>query len=256
LPADEHAIVLNKKIAVEEGIEVGDKIELTIENRESTWTVVGLILNISDEQRNGFVPFDTFSRETGDVNQGTMVMVLADQAGSADEQTLIRNLRELYIRHNIETAFFMSANQAREQNRLQFDIITYLMLSMAILAAIVGSIGLMGTMSINVIERSKEIGVMRAVGATALAIIIIFVGEGVLLGLLSWMIAVPLSYPGAQIFSTVVGAALMNAALDFKYSLNGVILWLGIVVMISAVSSFWPALHALKISVREALVYE
>ena len=97
---------------------------------------------------------------------------------------------------------------------------------------------------------------MRAIGATALAIIIIFVGEGVLLGLLSWMIAVPLSYPGAQIFSTVVGAALMNAALDFKYSLNGVILWLGIVVMISAVSSFWPALHALKISVREALVYE
>jgi putative ABC transport system permease protein len=233
-----------------------DEIELTTGGQESVWTVVGLIININNQQRDCFVPFDALAREVGNVNRGASVQVMSEQHDAESQQTLMRDLRDAYAARGIETSYSGSAGEMREQNRSQFDILTYLMLTMAILAAVVGSFGLMGTMSINVVERGREIGVMRAIGATSPAIAGIFVGEGMLLGVLSWLLAVPLSYPGAQIFSNVVGDTLMQLPLDFSYSMGAVLLWLAAVIVLSALASLWPALRATQVSVREALAYE
>jgi putative ABC transport system permease protein len=256
LPDDGRAILLNNGIAAEEGIRVGEEIELTIGGRESSWTVVGLVFSISNDQRDNFVPFDALARETGNVGRGRIAMVLSDQHTPSGEQALIRRLRDTFNARGIEPSLFLSASELRQQSRTQFNLITTLMLVMAILAAAVGSIGLMGTMSINVVERSREIGVMRAIGATSLAIAGIFVSEGVLLGVLSWLLAVPVSYPGARAFSRIVGSTLMRAPLDFSYSLGGMALWLAIVVILSALASLWPARRATQVTVREVLAYE
>jgi ABC-type lipoprotein release transport system permease subunit len=76
------------------------------------------------------------------------------------------------------------------------------------------------------------------------------------LGALSWLFAVPLSYPGARLLSDVVGNELLNLPLEFSYSIEGMVLWLVIALIISAVASLWPALSAARVSVREALAYE
>jgi len=107
-----------------------------------------------------------------------------------------------------------------------------------------------------VVERTREIGVMRAIGASSLAIVGMFVVEGMMVGALSWLLAMPLSYPGARLFSDLIGEILLEMPLDFKYSVNGVVFWLLIVSVISALASLWPALRATKVSVREALAYE
>jgi len=114
---------------------------------------------------------------------------------------------------------------------------------------------MMSTMSINVIERGREIGVMRSTGATSTAIAGIFVAEGVLVGVLSWLIAAPLSYPGARLFSHAVGSAF-ELPVDFSYPISGLVGRLVIVIVLSALASLWPALNATKVSVREALAYE
>jgi putative ABC transport system permease protein len=256
LPGDGRAILLNSKIAADEGFQVGDEIELTISERESTWTVVGLILNVNNLQRDNFVPFDALARTTGTVNRGGAVMVMSDGPGSVTQQGLVRDLREAYTGRGMEPAGLQSADEVRQQNQAVFNAITYLMLAMAVLAAIVGSVGLMSTMSINVVERGREIGVMRAVGARSSAILGIFVVEGVMVGVLSWLLAVPLSYPGALLFNNLVGSTLFQMPLDFDYSAGGMVGWLAIVVVLSALSSLWPALRATQVSVREALAYE
>jgi putative ABC transport system permease protein len=256
LPGDGRAILLNSKIAADEGFQVGDEIELTISERESTWTVVGLILNVNNLQRDNFVPFDALARTTGTVNRGGAVMVMSEGPGSVTQEGLVRDLREAYTGRGMEPAGLQSADEVRQQNQAVFNAITYLMLAMAVLAAIVGSVGLMSTMSINVVERGREIGVMRAVGARSSAILGIFVVEGVMVGVLSWLLAVPLSYPGALLFNNLVGSTLFQMPLDFDYSAGGMVGWLAIVVVLSALSSLWPALRATQVSVREALAYE
>ena len=74
--------------------------------------------------------------------------------------------------------------------------------------------------------------------------------------MLSWLFALPLSYPATRVFSDAVGNAALGTPLDFHYSVTGVILWLAIVLVLSAFASLWPALGAARVSVREALMYE
>lgn len=97
---------------------------------------------------------------------------------------------------------------------------------------------------------------MRSIGATSLAITGIFVFEGMLVGALSWLLAVPVSYPGAFAFSAAIGKGLVELPLDFKYPASGLLLWLAIVLVISALASLFPALRATRVSVRESLAYE
>ncbi len=256
LPQDGRAILLNNKIAVDEGIRVGDVVTLTVDGRELTWTVVGTIVNLNNNQQDNFVPYDALAREVGNVNRTAFVMIMTERQDASTHKRLVEDLRAAYTAHRIKTAYFQSSGELREQIGSQFDVITYLMLAMAILAAIVGSMGLMGTMSINVVERAREIGVMRAIGATSLNVAGIFVAEGMLIGVLSWLLAVPFSYPGAYAFSSTIGKQLLELPLDFKYPLSALVLWVVVVLVLSALASLWPALRATRISVRESLAYE
>jgi putative ABC transport system permease protein len=131
-----------------------------------------------------------------------------------------------------------------------------LLLTMSVLAGAVGSLGLMGTMSINVLERSKEIGVMRAIGATSGTLVGIFIFEGILLGLVSALIAIPLSYPGAKLVSDAMGNMLFKMPMFFRYSVNGVFLWIVVMIVLATLASLWPALRAARLSVRDTLAYE
>ena len=256
LPEDGRAILLNSKIAADEGFQVGDEIELTIGEQKSTWTVVGLILNVNNLQRDNFVSYDALSREVGIFNRGGLVVVMSEEHDPATHQRLVNDLREAYGARGMESAILQSIAEVRETNKIVFNAIMYLMLAMAVLAAIVGSVGLMSTMTINVIERGREIGVMRAIGATSVSIIGIFIAEGMLLGVLSWLLAVPLSYPGALVLNNLVSNTLFQIPLDFGLSVVGVVGWLAIAVVLSALASLWPAWQATRVSVWEALAYE
>jgi putative ABC transport system permease protein len=124
------------------------------------------------------------------------------------------------------------------------------------LIAIVGGLGLMGTMSINVIERTREIGVMRAVGASDGSVIQVFVVEGIFIGLLSWMVGVVLALPIGKLLSDAVGVAFLEAPLSYTFSTKGTLLWLAIVVVLASLASILPAWNASRLSVREVLAYE
>jgi len=253
---DGHAILLNTKIAEDEEIRVGDQIELAIGDRESTWTVVGLVLNMHNGQRENFVPLDTLAWEIASVNRGNVLMVETDVHDLATQQRVARDLDLALTAYRIDADRVTSAIEERETERSMFQGLVGIMLSMAVMAAVVGSLGLASTMSINVVERGREIGVMRATGATSLVIAGIVVGEGVLVGALSWLLAVPISYPGALLLSNTLGDTLITIPLEFSYTIYGVGFWLLVVLLLSALASLWPALRATRVSVREALAYE
>jgi putative ABC transport system permease protein len=131
-----------------------------------------------------------------------------------------------------------------------------MLLVMAVLLAVVGGLGLMGTMSINVLERTREIGVMRAIGASSGAILRIVMVEGVLIGVVSWLLGVVIALPFSKLLDEAVGQAFLKASPSYVFSTSGALLWLGIVIVLAAVSSALPAWNASRITVRDVLAYE
>jgi putative ABC transport system permease protein len=123
------------------------------------------------------------------------------------------------------------------------------------LMALLGGIGLMGSLSISVVERTREIGVMRAIGARTSTMLGMFMLEGILQGLLSWAIAVPLSFIVGQPMAGALDEALFNGGLFYQYNFQAILIWLGVIGVISTLASVLPARNAISISVRESLAY-
>jgi putative ABC transport system permease protein len=218
--------------------------------------VLGLYLGIDDRSDDFFVPLDALEREIGDAGRGRQVKMLAEHNDLGSQKRVIEALEQAYAAQRIEVESTWTTSEELVDAQASYGILTSVLLGMVVLTASVGGIGLMSTTSMNVVERRREIGVMRAIGASSLTIVGMFVVEGVLVGALSWLLAAPLSYPASRAFGDVIGQALFKMPLDFVYAAEGLLLWLVIVGVLSALASFWPALRATKISVREALAYE
>ena len=91
--------------------------------------------------------------------------------------------------------------------------------------------------------------------ASSWQMIRLFVGEGVLLGLISWMIALPLSIPTAFFFTTQGLSFALNQQLVYQLTPAGAGLWLVIITLLAILASALPARCAARISVRENLAY-
>jgi putative ABC transport system permease protein len=126
---------------------------------------------------------------------------------------------------------------------------------MAVIIAIVGSIGLSGVLTLSVLERTREIGVMRAIGASSGKILSLFIGEGLILGLLSWLIALPLSIPAGYVMTKAMGTAL-GTEIVYRYTPAGALYWLAIILVLAIIASWFPARKATRVSVRESLAYQ
>jgi putative ABC transport system permease protein len=198
-------------------------------------------------------------RELNSVGRARTVWIQTARHDAEGEMRAAQDLRQYYDEYQLDlrprglfgqdTAAEITANVMG-----QFGMITTLLATMAVVIGLVGSIALSGALSLNVLERRREIGVMRAIGASSGAIARLFVGEGLLLGWLSWLLAMPLSIPAGWLMTQTLGAAV-NSNLLYQYSLAGALWWLAIITVLAIAASWLPARSATRISVRESLAY-
>jgi putative ABC transport system permease protein len=121
---------------------------------------------------------------------------------------------------------------------------------------VVGGLGLATSMSLNVMERRREIGVLRAIGARPSMVWLIIVTESVAVGVLSWALAALAAWPVSKLVGDALVKLAFHSRLAFLFQLDGLFIWLAVSVLVSAAASFLPAWSASKITVREALAYE
>ena len=120
---------------------------------------------------------------------------------------------------------------------------------------IVAAFGIMSTLITFVVQKTREIGVLRSIGAESPTIMLMFIMEGILQGLLSWFIAVPLAFLIARPVANLMGQTILQIDLDFQFSTGGVFIWLAAIMAIAFLASLIPAHAATRISVRESLAY-
>lgn len=253
---DGHALLLNQKLAEDLELGVGDIIDIDLPNGKTTrWTIVGLVLDISDNQETAYVQRDMLNRDMGILGRGYVAEIKAIDDTPAAQYALVSDMRKSMQAAGVEIGYARAATEDQEMAEGQFTVLTTVLMTVTVLMAVVGSIGLSGTLSINVIERRREIGVMRAVGASSADVAKIFMGEGLLLGLLSWAVAVPLGLLVGKPFVQAIGEVITFPG-QYSLAVQGLWIWLGIVVVLSLVASWLPARRATQISVSDSLAYE
>ena len=220
LPADDHAVVLTNEVAGKLGVQIGDPIWISLGGQKIEWVVVGTVFDLSNLQRNTYISRPVYAAEVGLTGHGTSASVSTLPDDGATRLRVESRLREALNARGLRVAGTNTYEAERVRMENIYGLIMVMLLTMAALIALVGAVGLAGTLSINVLERRREIGVMRAIGASSLTIARLFIGEGLLLGLLAWLIAIPLSIPVGQVFVAVIGQVL-NFPINYQFSWNG-----------------------------------
>ena len=237
---------------------LGETITLRIDDEETDWEVVGInrVFQPAIAPSVVYVSQDYYWRELGGYDHTDTVRVLTTRHDPATHAAVVAALEERLGAGDIEVVSTRNATEDRNIFTERFNILTVILMLMAFLLATVGSLGLLGAMSINVLERRREIGVMRAIGASNQVILRIFMVEGILIGLLSWVGGVAVSQLMGRLISRQVGITFARLPLTFVYDLRAPLLWLLIMLVIATLSSLAPARNAVNVSVRETLDYE
>jgi len=254
-----HAVVITRQSTENSNIHVGDMVTLDLGTAgKDTWQVVGLYEPVFVGGFNPdtiYVPMQALEQATKTYNRGPAILVRTTSSDPKFTAAMAKALKDMYEKRGIKVSASTTQADARSTNEWQFSLVTSMLLALSIIIAMVGGIALMGALSIGVIERTKEIGVLRAVGARSHVILSIFVMEGTLQGVISWLVAVPISLLLSPLAAKAMGGVMFGATLDYQYNWPAVFVWLGIVVVISILASLLPARGATRISVRDSLAY-
>ena len=258
-PGDGKAIVITRDSAKKNNIQLGDTVTLDLgELGTDQWQVIGIYDPVFV---NGFgsdtiyTPLESLYQATKKYNQGTVLYVRTTSHATPLVTDVTAQLKDMFDKRGLRVSATQTQAAARATNEFSFSIVIYMMLALSVIVAVVGGIALMGALSIGVIERTKEIGVLRAVGARSRTILGVFVMEGLLQGILSWIVAVPVSYIASPSLAAALGKAMFGATLDYQYNWPAVGIWFGVMLIIAAIASLMPASGATRISVRDSLAY-
>jgi putative ABC transport system permease protein len=258
LPEDENAVVIsNHFITKRPDVKVGDTLTFQINNRDLEFVVVGKIL-----MPGNFIPPFLYTsgpyleQATGMIGRSYNFRGITTSSDPQVEARVARDLKTALEREGVRVGSIQTGSEEKELQGQFINVLVIILGVMAVLIALVGGIGLMGTMSMNVMERTREIGVMRSIGAGNADLYGIVLVEGAMIGLVSWGLGILLSYPFSLALCYVTGTAFLQAPMALVFAPEGIVLWLAIVLVLSILASLIPAAHAVRLTVRDVLAYE
>jgi len=254
IPGDVNAIVINTALAKKSPLmQVGNTVRLRTGPAETDWKVVG----VSREAFSppvAYVPLNFIQeRHPGMANNVRLALAKTD-SDSID-------LFKLQLDRNLEAEGIRARSAvSTADSRFAFDqhmIMIYIFLIvMSLTIGGVGTLGLMTTISVNVLERRREMGVLRALGATPRMVALIVLMEALAIGLLSWLIAAIAAWPISKIAGDAIVGLLFREGMNFVFEPIGLFVWLLASIVFSAAATLFPAWRASRSTVRESLAYQ
>lgn len=263
-PDDSNAIVINHELRqdAEAGIRVGDVLTLDIQGRPSTWNVVGVVRELGVRRRGQNIPASAyvsqrfFEEVTGVRGRSANLVLSSDERGPEPLRELTKRIERALDSAGLKRTIVQPSTHRKQELLDHLVVIRDFLLAMAALVATVGGLALASAMSVNVMERTREIGILRAIGASAREVMRIAVGEGLILAGLSWLAAIALSHPLSLVIGNFAGRVFVHTDLDNTFSTAAALGWLALALAIGAVASALPAMAPIRSSVGEALRYE
>jgi putative ABC transport system permease protein len=256
MEGEQNVALVNENAAKKYGVKVGDTITFHDDLHSATWTVIGIAHDGNNAMGFGVLlapasQVNAFLRLPDDYASG--IMVKSTSARQADIDALATRIDDTLSGAG-DPAVITTAKQEVDRNQSQFLIIYVLLYTVAGIIALVGAIGLFNTLAMSVLERRREIGILRAMGATGRKVAQVFWTEGVALGVVSWAIAIALGIPIAYGFVQLIGSLLVSV--PFAFDPVSLVWMLVFVVAVASVASLGPVWGAARVRIAQTLRYE
>ena len=255
--ADEYdGAVITEVLAAKRHYRVGDRFQLRVGQEQPWFTVIGVVadnINSLGSTAVGkvFVPLTVAARLMHEQDNADFFAVrMADRSPAAVDATLA-TLEQKYrgLQPGMETWY-----QNRRDALKQTAILSALLYAMVVIVALIGGIGIANTLTLNVLERRREIGVMRAIGAGNSHLIQVFLTEALFLGTVGYAVGLALGFPLAAFLVYALSQVLFQ--INFYFPLPSLVEAGLFTLVLTTLASVGPALGAARLRVSETLRYE
>lgn len=217
--------------------------------------VVGVFKKTGDREKDYtlYTNLDTIREIFGAGNRVTLIIARVDKGTNIDAARM-RIERLLEKRKGSKENFFvMTQKEIIERMGEAYRIVQVVFGGLAAVSLIVGAIGIANTMIMNVTERTREIGILKATGASNMQVMGIFLADAALLGLVGGGIGVALGYAISRAINLAAARYLGEGVLTTVVSSQLVLFALSFSLIIGIVAGLYPAYRALKLNPVEAL---
>jgi putative ABC transport system permease protein len=256
-PGDVRAITVSEGILEKfPGLKAGGTLHLKANGRENDWLVVGIFKFVNQQGNIAYSTYEYISALTHVTNHAFTYRIVTDRHDPATQQRMASEIDAYFRSQGFHVSGTRTGKSTLKTASDSLDILVTFLLIMALLTALVGSIGLTGSMGMNVLERTREIGVMRSIGAVDQEIMRTVIVEGMLIGSISWILGALLSFPITTLLSSIISSAIFHSQIAIHFTFTGFFIWLLVVLALSAVASVLPARNAARLTIREVLAYE
>jgi putative ABC transport system permease protein len=249
-------VVLNQSArAVLPAVKIGDTIRLSMDTDSVSLRVIGFTDDVGSPAI-AYVGNEFYGHQTRSTGTTRMVRIAYTNRSGPFATARNQDVEELLHHANIDTSSSTPVGLLRNAVAGHMKVLINTLLAMAFLMAIVGGMGLISAISMSVMERTREIGVMRAIGATPRRIRNLITMEGMIISVSSVVLGFLLSLPLSYSLGRFIGQISFRIPLSLTISVTALIAWFVIAVAGSYVAALFPAHRAVKITTRDALAYE
>ncbi|NJA07507.1 ABC transporter permease [Methylococcaceae bacterium WWC4] len=258
--AGERELVISADTAALNGLKPGDSVDVKLGVRHDSWRVAGVYRWLAGNNpavEPVYAPQTTARELAGTGELASFALLDADIADAAGEDSYLRQLKDRYDSAGLTLDVYSTEAKLAQRRyaRNQFNSVLGTLAGLAAMVAVIGGIGLSGTLTIAVLQRTREIGVMRAIGAPTPAVFRLFAMEGLLHGSLAWLISVPMAWWLARPLAERLGTVMLGIRLDYRFDYTAALYWLVLVLAIAAIAAYWPAKSAAKLTIRDCLAH-
>jgi putative ABC transport system permease protein len=257
LPSTDFEVVLNQQAMTLYGNPtVGSMINITVGDTSFTAHLVG----VAEQFEIGKIYCD-IQKYNAILNPSQAVNTLTFVAKKNDFNSVLelkKNIEKAIEPSDLKVLYVMSQAERVKIIYDHLDIILSTIIILSFLVLVVSAIGMASATGINIWERTREIGIMRSIGATPKMIYKLFIIEGLLTSVLSIVLGLIMAYPLSQLAAVFFGNLMLgeDANLQYAFSVSGFVITIVVTLLFGFLASRFPAIAAIKMSTQKALAYE
>lgn len=249
-------IVINQRLSYQHpAYRVGNSLALKINDQNVTLPIIGIVKEFDGA---GIYMREAGFRKnfpgTGDTVNGAYITL--KKQGEKGFGTLIKLLNQHFVLMDIGIEKIETAQVASRVIRAHLDVIVEALLALAAVMLCVSTFGMASGISTSVVERTRELGVLRAIGGKSSVIAFILTGEAITMALLGWLLAMLVSQPLSRVATDYFGTMLVEYPFNFMTSWQGILQSFLVTLVIAVVAVLGPMINVNQRQVSEALTYE